>query len=220
MFNQVMAEHETMRRGTAGAALLALLAPGLAACGRDWQPSWETSSRPAVTGDSLTVRRVIGEDPEVEPLRREDPGQLRLYAGALRSNRPESPEAAARNVPEYRPVPRPDLDRQVAPPRDVMPAPAPRSGSSTPPPVASVPPSATLPPRPPVAAQQPEPREREEGRVVTIPGQPPAVTTGGTGRVQSIVQPGNPAGGVAIRDGGTTTVIQPGGRVTTVPTPR
>ena len=46
------------------------------------------------------------------------------------------------------------------------------------------------------------------------------IVTGGSGRVQGIVQPGNPAGGVAIQDGGTTTIIQPGGRVTTVPTPR
>ena len=209
-----------MRRGMAGAAMLALLAPGITACGPDWQPSWNTSSRPVVTGDSLTIRRVTGEDPEFEPLRREDPDQLRLHAGALRSTRPASPEAAMESVPEYRPVPRRDLERQLTPPRDAEPVPAPRSGSSTPPPVASVPPRATLPPRPPVATQDPDRREGEAGRIVTIPGQPPAVTTGGTGRVQSIVQPGNPAGGVAIQDGGTTTIIQPGGRVTTVPTPR
>jgi hypothetical protein len=69
-------------------------------------------------------------------------------------------------------------------------------------------------------AAPPAAPERQEGGVVNIPGQPPGIVTGGTGRVQSLVQPGNPAGGVVIRDGGTTTVIQPGGRVTTVPTPR
>lgn len=196
-----------MRRGIgAGAMLLAL-----AGCGPDWQPSWNMSSAPVVTGDSLTIRRVTGEDPEFEPLRSESIEQLRLSAGALLSSRPASPEAAMQSVPDYRPVPRPDVDAQTAPAR--------RPGSSTPPPSASVPPPVQAPaPRrePPVA----EPPQRDEPRVVDIPGQPPAVVTGGNGRVQGIVQPGNPAGGVAIQDGGTTTIIQPGGRVTTVPTPR
>jgi hypothetical protein len=212
-----MGEQEPMRRAYPGTVLLTVLAGTLVGCGPDWQPSWNTASRPVVTGDSLTLMRVTGQDPEFEPLRSEDPAQLRLSAGALRSTRPTSPEAALESVPDYRPVPRPDIDRRTAPDATTV---APRAGSSTPPPVASVPPRAAPPARPPASAATVDPPEREEGRVVAIPGQPPAVVTGGTGRVQSLVQPGNPAGGVAIRDGGTTTVIQPGGRVTTVPTPR
>ena len=200
-----------MRRGIgAGALLLAL-----AGCGPDWQPSWSTASRPTVTGDSLTIRRVTGEDPEFIPLRSESVEQLRLSAGALQSTRPTSPEAAMTSVPDYNPVARPNIDADTAArPR--------RPGSSSPPPTAAPapqPPRDVAPRRP---AEQPEPPERDGARVIPSPGpgQPPAVVTGGTGRVQGIVQPGNPAGGVAIQDGGTTTIIQPGGRVTTVPTPR
>lgn len=200
-----------MRRGIgAGALLLAL-----AGCGPDWQPSWNMASQPTVTGDSLTIRRVTGEDPEFTPLRSESVEQLRLSAGALQSTRPTSPEAAMTSVPDYNPVPRPNIDAQTAPP-------ARRAGSSSPPPAAAPapqPPQQVMPRQP---AQPPEPPEREGARVIPSPGpgQPPAVVTGGSGRVQGIVQPGNPAGGVAIQDGGTTTIIQPGGRVTTVPTPR
>lgn len=211
-----------MRRMIPGGLVVLALSPGLAGCGPDWQPSWNTSSRPAVAAESLTVRRVTGEDPEFEPVRAQNIEQLRLTLGALLYSRPTSPEAAMTQVPDYQPVPRPDLERQMAPPRgsDATPvAPPARRGSSTPPPNASVPPRSEPPPRPVAAPDQREP-ERVEGRTVTIPGQPPAVVTGGTGRVQSIVQPGNPAGGVAIQDGGTTTVIQPGGRITTVPSTR
>jgi hypothetical protein len=67
--------------------------------------------------------------------------------------------------------------------------------------------------------RDPAPPERDRSRVVTVPGEPSGVISG-SGRIQTFTQPGNPAGGVAIQDGGTTTIIQPGGRVTTVPTPR
>lgn len=218
-----------MRRGISGSVLLATMALALTGCGPDWQPSWNTSSRPIVPGDSLTMQRVTGQDPEFVPLRSEDPAQLRLSAGALRTAPPPTPEAAIQSVPEYRPVPRPDIERRTAPeaaPRTGSATPSPpatqppRAGSSTPPPVASVPPRATIPTRQPAVSPATEPPERRDDRVIAIPGQPPAVTTDSAGRVQSVVQPGNPAGGVAIRDGGTTTVIQPGGRVTTVPTTR
>lgn len=207
-----------MRRVLPGGILVLALAPALMGCGPDWQPSWNVSSTPPLPSNSLTVQRVAGGSPEFEMVRSEDVEQLRLSAGALLTSRPLTPEEAMRQVPEYRPVPRPDLERQMAPPAE--PPPARRQGSSTPPPNASVPPRSEPPPRPVVAAPPVAAPERQDGAVVNIPGQPSAVVTGGTGRVQSLVQPGNPAGGVAIRDGGTTTVIQPGGRVTTVPTPR
>lgn len=189
---------------------LVVLAALLAGCGPDWQPSWNTSSRPPIPEDSLTIRRVTGQEAEFEPLRREPVGNLRLSAGELRAAVPTGPDAAMTAVPDYRPVPRPGIDTP----------PAPRQGSSTPP--APMPPPRTPPAaaRPPVAAPELPPVERVEGTPVEVPGQPAGVVTGGTGRVQSFTQPGNPAGGVTVRDGGTTTVIQPGGRVTTIPAQR
>lgn len=209
-----------MRRMIPGGLLGLALAPGLAGCGPDWQPSWDTASRPAVVGDSLTVRRVAGEDPPFEPVRSQNIEQLRLTVGALLASRPAEPEAAMTGAPPYSPMPRPGVDAATAPRAESEPPPPRRArGSSTPPPVASVPPRSEPPPRPVAAPDQRE-RERTDARTVIVPGQPPAVVTNDSGRVQSLVQPGNPAGGTAIRDGGTTTIIQPGGRVTTVPTPR
>jgi hypothetical protein len=212
-----------MAGGTLGLAL------ALAACGPDWQPSWNISSTPAVPGDGLTVQRVTGGDPEFTTLRSESVAQLRESASALLSSRPTSPEAAMTAIPSYAPVDRPGIAAAVAPPSEgatrcrgdgcadrIRPA-----GSSTPPSiVAPIPPperARISAPLPPVVA--PTPPASAPARVVTIPGQPPGVVSG-TGRVQSYTQPGNPAGGVAIQDGGNTTIIQPGGRVTTVPTPR
>jgi hypothetical protein len=202
------AERDSMRRASRGG--LGVLVALLAGCGPDWQPSWSTSSRPPVPGDSLTIRRVTGQEAAFEPLQPEPLERLRLSAGELRAVAPTGPDAAMTAVPEYRPVPRPGLD---APPM-------PRQGSSTPPaPMPPARPSAGAA-RPPAAAPDLPPVERVEGTPVQLPGQPAGVVTGGTGRVQAFSQPGNPAGGTALRDGGTTTVIQPGGRVTTIPTPR
>ncbi|WP_230169631.1 hypothetical protein [Roseomonas sp. CECT 9278] len=202
------------------------LAMALAGCGPDWQPSWNVSSAPAVQGDSLTVQRVTGGDPQFVTLRSESAAQLRATASALISSRPSSPEAALNAIPSYAPVERPGIDAAVAPPADggtrcrgdgcVRPA----AGSSTPPsivaPIAPPERARVSAPLPPVVAPAPAP---SAARVVTVPGQPPGVVSG-TGRIQTFTQPGNPAGGVAIQDGGNTTIIQPGGRVTTVPTPR
>ncbi|BDG74228.1 hypothetical protein [Roseomonas fluvialis] len=190
------------------------LAVALAACGPDPGPSWNMSSRPAVEGDSLTIQRVTGGDPEFTTLRSEDPARLRETASALLSSRPTSPEAAMRGIPDYAPVARPAVDAATG-------TPPPRVGSSTPPSIVAPIPeperarvSAPLPPVRPAT-----PPVRETTRPVTIPGEPTG-TVSGTGRIQTYTQPGNPAGSVAIQDGGTTTIIQPGGRVTTVPTPR
>lgn len=198
-----------MRHAHLGGVLLA--ASLLAACGPEWQPSWDMSSRPAVEGDSLTVRRVTGQDAEFTPLTSEALPMLRQTAAATLGLAPRDPTAAMRDVPEYRPVPRPEVDAAVQR----------RPGSSTPPdvlatpaPVAQPEPARPVPPRLP-----PQPR-RVEGTPVQIPGQPTATVTGGTERVQTLSVPGSAEGGVAVRDGGTTTIIQPGGRVTTIPTPR
>jgi hypothetical protein len=213
----MMAERTAMRRATKAGPLALLLALG--ACGPDWQPSWNVSSTPAVPGDSLTIQRVTGGDPEFTPLRSEGTEELRLSAGLLASARPTSPEAAMTQVPPFNPMARPGVDAATAPPPAAPPAP--RAGSSTSPLVLSPPPeperARVSPPLPPVAA--PRPPAAPATRPVAVPGEPPGTVTG-TGRVQTYTQPGNPAGGVAIQDGGSTTIIQPGGRVTTVPTPR
>lgn len=197
-----------MRRASRGGVLLA--AAMLAGCGPDWQPSWNTASTPAVEGDSLTVRRVTGQEPEFTPLQTESIADLRRSVGTLLNAAPRGPAAAMTGVPDYSPVPRPDVDAQTR-----------RPGSSTPPDVLATP-RPTPPPAPTRAVPPVLPPEarRVEGTPVVIPGQPAGTVTGGTDRVQTFTQPGNPAGGVAVRDGGTTTVIQPGGRVTTIPTPR
>jgi hypothetical protein len=213
----MMAGRTAMRRAMAGGTLGLALA--LAGCGPDWQPSWDVSSRPAVQGDSLTIQRVTGGDPAFTVLRSEDPAQLRQTASALISTRPNSPEAAMTAIPSYAPVARPGIDAAAAPPAE-PPPPRPRTGSSTPPQIVApiTPPERqrASAPLPPVTAPAPPPAP---ARVVTVPGEPPGVVSG-TGRIQTYTQPGNPAGGVAIQDGGNTTIIQPGGRVTTVPTPR
>ncbi|WP_347546811.1 hypothetical protein [Roseomonas sp. CAU 1739] len=197
-----------MGRASRGGVLLTLAV--LAGCGPDWQPSWNMSSTPAVEGDSLTIARVTGQEPEFTPLQSESMVELRQAVGTLLNSPPRGPDAAMTSVPEYRPVPRPDIDAQTR-----------RPGSSTPPDVLATP--SPPPPRPParaVAPTLPPDAARVEGVPVIVPGQPAGTTTGGTDRVQTFNQPNSAGGGVVVRDGGTTTVIQPGGRVTTIPTPR
>lgn len=197
-----------MGRATLCAVLLA--ATALAACGPDWQPSWNMSSTPEIEGDSLTIARVTGQDMSFTPLQPESMPELRLSVGALLNRPPEGPTAAMNAVPDYRPVPRPDIDAQTR-----------RPGSSTPPAVLATPRPAPMPePARPTAPILPPVAGRVEGTTVQVPGQPAGVVTGGTDRVQTYTQPNTAGGGVAVRDGGTTTVIQPGGRVTTIPTPR
>ena len=195
--------------GRASFCAVLLAATALAGCGPDWQPSWNMSSTPEVEGDSLTVARVTGQEVSFTPLQREHLAELRLSVGALLNTPPAGPAAAMSAVPDYRPVPRPDIDTQTR-----------RPGSSTPPEVLAPPtPPAPAPRRPTAPALPPAP-SRVEGTPVQVPGEPAGVVTSGTERVQSYVQPNTAGGGVTVRDGGTTTVIQPGGRVTTIPTPR
>ena len=62
-----------MRREMTGGLVAALmLAPLLAGCGPDWQPSWNMSSTPTIPGEGLTMRRVAGEDAPFEPVRSQD----------------------------------------------------------------------------------------------------------------------------------------------------
>ena len=206
-----------MRRAMAGGTLgVALAPPG---CGPGPRASWKRVGPPRGGRDSLALQRGAGGDPDFAPLASEDPARLRETTSALLSSRPTSPEAAMRGIPDYAPVARPAVDAAAAAP--AASPPRARTGSSTPPSVLTPQPPAerarVSAPLPPV--REPEPPAREATRAVTVPGQPPGMVSG-TGRIQTYTQPGNPAGGVAIQDGGNTTIIQPGGRVTTVPTPR
>jgi hypothetical protein len=172
----------------------------LQGCGPNWQPSWNTSGNAAIpSADSLTLRRVTGGDTTTEVLRT------------------ESLDYEAMRAPATPPAPMTPDDALRLPP----PPPPPRTSSSTPPPAASVPPRAVIPT---AAAPTPipsAPAQRLEGAVIpATPGQPAGIVAGGNDRTQVFNQPGTAGGGIAVRDGGTTTIIGPGGRITSVPTQR
>jgi hypothetical protein len=172
----------------------------LQGCGPNWQPSWNTSRNAAIPSvDSLTVRRVTSGDTSAEVLRTEN-----LDYAAMRA--PATP--ATQMTPD-------DALRLPPPPPPL------RSSSSTPPPMASVPPRAPSPPAATPSAMQTPPSPRVEGTVIpATPGQPGGIVAGGNDRIQVFNPPGTAGGGIAVRDGGTTTIIGPGGRITSVPTPR
>jgi hypothetical protein len=160
--------------------------------------------------DSLTVRRVMGTDVEAPPLQPE-PGNVWPGEEAPRATLQNPDAATLQATPPESTPPR-------SPPSDLF-RPR-RSGSSTPPGVL-----APLDPVPPPRAGVPAgefaapPAPRIEGRVIPVPGGPPAVITGGTDRIQTYTQPGVGTG-TAIEQGGTTTLIGPDGQVQVVPTPR
>ncbi|MCZ8277544.1 MAG: hypothetical protein O9313_04330 [Acetobacteraceae bacterium] len=176
----------------------------LQGCAPNWQPSWNTSRNAAIpTVDSLTLRRVTVGDTNAEVLRTEN-----LDYEAMRA--PATPPTQMT----------PD-DALRLPPPPPPPRVTPRASSSTPPPVASVPPRAPSPPAATPSAMPSPPPARVEGTVIPgAPGQPPGIVAGGNDRTQVFNQPGTAGGGIAVRDGGTTTIIGPGGRITSVPTPR
>jgi len=174
-----------------------------------WGPSWNMSSRPAAPGDSVTIQRVMGQDPDVPPLTTETGRWAsRESPRATLAN----PEQAMQGVPSYEPVRRPEVDRSLPPPR---------RGSSGP---ADLPGVEPIPVAPPARAPRVTPNQnppRVEGTVVPIPGQSPGVVTGGTPYYQTYQQPNTAGGGVIIPQGnGMGTVIGPDGRVMTVPMPR
>lgn len=174
----------------------------LQGCGPNWQPSWNTNSQAALPAmDSLTLRRVTGGDGSAEALRTDN-----LDYAAMRANlvapAPMTPDDAMR-LPST-PPPSP-----------------PRSSSSTPPPMASVPPRTPAPPATRPTPMPAPPPQRVEGTVIpATPGQPAGIVAGGNERMQVFNQPGTAGGGIAVQDGGTTTIIGPGGRITSVPAQR
>jgi hypothetical protein len=205
------------------AALAALL--GLAGCSADDGPSFNMSSTPTAPGDSLTIRRVLGDTAAREVVQ-SDPNLGWMPAEAPRSTL-ANPDEAMRDIPNYNPVARPELERDLrrspAPPQ--TPAPRPRSdatpprGSSGPAPSAAV---ATNPvptvPRVNAFAPPPAPPARDTaGQVVAVPGRPPIVTGSGAGGVTPYVQPGG-AGGVMVPNGpNSATLLGNDGSVQVVP---
>lgn len=189
---------------------LAALALGLAGCGPDPGPSWNLSSHPRAPNDSITVRRIMGQNPETEPLQTE-PGRwaTRENPRATLAN----PEQAMRDVPPYNPMPRPEVERSLPPPR---------AGSSTPPPMPGL---EAIPDAPPARAPRaPAPVARDPlptGSSVTLPDGRQGTVTGGTPQYRTYQAPNQGGGGVIIPQAdGTGTVIGPDGRTMTVPLPR
>lgn len=206
-----------MRRigGTAAAFGLVALLGG---CG-----SMDGGQPTTASATSDTVARIRGE-PQALPVLRAEDGNVWPEQEGPRTTL-ANPDAAMRNIPEYRPG---ELDRMSRPagrstwqptdPPDPRPMP-PGLGSSSPPP----PPLRQIdPPRsevlPAPAQQRPAPR-RVEGQVVQTPSGP-ATISGGTDRVQSFSVPGGGTGTIHRNDDNTSTVIGPDGRVQVVPTPR
>jgi hypothetical protein len=170
------------------------------------RPSWPDDS-------GLTVTRVVGPNPPVSALTTEA-GNVWPAQEGPRSTL-ANPDAALRGIPNYR-------SDGASPAATGEPRRPPR-GSSTPPNSRSLNPPPSFEERmPPMSSAPPRPTEplprRADGRPLVTP-QGPGVTTGGTDRIQNYTIPGV-GSGTAIRDGNTTTLIGPGGQITTMPNPR
>jgi hypothetical protein len=163
-------------------------------------PSWG-GMRPAMPTESLTVQRIRGQADPLEPLRPE-PGDVWPVEEGPRATL-ANPEEALRGV---------------------------RTGEATPPRTRgtsggfeNAPGAAPAVMSPIFEAPTPPPRanrtdgQTPPGQVFTTP-RGPVVGTGGAGNVQSTISP--QGSGVAIRDGGTTTLFGPDGQARQVPTPR
>ena len=172
--------------------------------------------------ESLTISRVFGPNPPVDPLRSEggnvwpqpDPPRATLA----------NPDAALRGIPNYRPSGSPTLSPVGVTGMGISPEPRQRPrGSSTPPPSPD-PTEWRRDERRPMSALPPPglddpPPPRADGRALTTSGGV-AITGPGNDRVGTYVAPGG-AAGPAIRDaGGTTTLIGPDGQITSVPSAR
>lgn len=191
-----------------GAALLLAGCTGGGMGASPWSPFMGATN--VVESDSLTVQRVRGTNPPVEPLVPE-PGDVWPAQEAPRGDL-SNPDEAMRNIPSYRPSlidGAPAASSPVATPGD-RPV---RRGSSTPPGNLGPPgdflatPGASPTPR--TAPSAP----RLEGRAMTSPSGQSVTGTGGTPRVQGFTGPSG--GGAVIRDGNVETWIGPNGQPST-----
>ena len=163
--------------------------------------------------DSENVRRVLGQDPQIQALQTE-PGNI--WPG------PTAPEPTLEDIERN---PQQENQRGFPPtavPTPGLPAgrqPVPRRGSSTPPgsvePGLPGIPSVQAPPPPPLSSV---PGPGPLGRVVPTP-RGPAVDAGGTNRYRQLTTPQGPGAIVVPNGNGTSTVINPNGSVQIIPTP-
>lgn len=173
-------------RNTIPPGLALALGLVLSGCGRDPLPSFRFSTQPLPPGDSLTIRRVMGQTPAAEPLQ---------HDAALGWTGPDSPrttlgnpDEALRNVPDYRPLARPELERDLRPRGAALPEPGAAGASRLSP-----------------------------GATLAVPGGAPATIGAAAGGTATYVQP-NTAGGVAVETGpNTTTLLGGDGSVRVVP---
>ena len=216
--NMAAARNSTpLTRAARGTPLLGLLL--LAGCStadisgsldRLWSPFMGPTN--VVASDSLTVQRVRGANPTVEPLVPEG-GDVWPGQEPARPTMMGGPDEAMRNIPNYRP----SLIDGAPPASSPVPTPGGRTvrrGSSTSPGALDAPgefqrnPASAAPP----GAYSPPPA-RLEGRPLTTPSGRQATGTGGTPRVQGYTSP--QGGGAVIRDGNVETYIGPDGQART-----
>jgi len=172
--------------------------------------------------DSLTIARVFGPNPAVDPLRSEG-GNVWPQPEPPRATL-ANPDAALRGIPSYRPPGAPSLSPGGVTGMGITPEPRQRvRGSSSPPPQQPEPASWRQDDRRPMSALPPPgledaPPRRADGRALNTPGGV-ATTGAGNDRVGTYIGPGG-ASGTMIQGSGGTTLIGPGGQITTVPNPR
>lgn len=204
-------------------ASLGVLMLLLSGCGeyKTWSDApFTTGTNPNLpTGNSETMRRVLGSRVAPTPLRPENgdiwPGETKpeptlqeLEQSTTVTPEPQQPALGS------------PLSRGTAP--DGVPSLPPQgaTGSSTPPmsnqPNVAVPPAVRAPARRP----GPAPVARNPaGRIVNTPTGT-GVTTGGGAGYQTMTLPGGGTAIVVPNGNGTSTVIKPDGGIQTIPTPR
>jgi hypothetical protein len=175
-----------------------------------WAPFMGPSN--VVASNSLTVQRVRGGNPSVEPLVPES-GNVWPAEEAPRPTLLGNPDEAMRNIPAYRP----SLIEGAPPAASPVATPSARPsrrGSSTPPALLGAPGDFARSPAMQAApgALSPPPRRRE-GEAMTTPQGGSVTATGGSSRMQGFTGP--QGGGAVIRDGNVETWIGPDGRTST-----
>lgn len=202
-----------MRHAPIPFAVLALLLV-LPGCDASSGPSFNMSSRPSAPGDSLTIRRVMGDTASIE--RVDDDTALGWIGPEAPRTTLGNPDDAVRGIPDYRPVPRPSLENEGRP------RPLPSRGSATPPPSSSIT-EQRIPGPNRVDAFAPSPAipgtpdRNRAGQVIAVPGGPPAVLGAGSGGQTPYTRAGMP-GGVAVDNGaGAVTLLGSDGSIRVVP---
>jgi hypothetical protein len=193
----------------------------LSGCGYKtwWNPPFTAGYNPNLpVSDSENMRRVVGQEPSVPPLRTE-PGDI--WPGPL----PPSPtlkdleDTGGLTPQQENPVPGSPLSRGSEAP---YPSPNPNTGSSTPQmsPQPGLPPLRSAPPLSSYASPPAPPPGRNQAGQVIHNGSGSAVTTGGGPGYQTTTTPGGGQSIIVPNGNGTSTVIQSDGRIETIPTPK